>query len=135
MMLMLLCLPFSLTLIVLLFTGFHSINDFSSPFFRMIATPSKCMLLSLPEYKTVSPVPVLCLPAPVHLLSLTPKICRLYLFISDVTCAYLPDPNIFLTFQKPSLVCFFSVKDFHRPASGFLSALTTDIHTSVQGTL
>ena len=103
-MVMLMCFPFILIFISLPLIGFHSIKHFSIPFFRMTATPSWYWLSSLPLYNTVSPVLVLYLPEPIHLLSLIPRMCRLYLFISAVTWASFPVSYIVFTFQNPILV-------------------------------
>ena len=73
MIVVLMCLPFNLTFKSLLLIGFHPIRHFSKPFLRMMASPSWCWSSSLPEYSTVSPVLILCLPEPVHLLSLITK--------------------------------------------------------------
>ena len=74
---MLMCFPFILIFISLLSIGFHSIRHFSIPFLRKAASPSWCWSSSVPLYNTVSPVLVLYLPDPVHLLSLIPRMCRL----------------------------------------------------------
>ena len=116
---MLMCFPFILIFISLLLIGFHSIKHFSIPFLRMTATPSWCWLSSLPLYNTVSPVLVLYLPEPVHLLSLIPRMCRLYLLISPVS-------YIVLTFQNPILVLVLVLKTsiFLSLVSLWLSPLT-----------
>ena len=56
MMVVLICLPFSLIFMSLLFIAFHSSRLFSIPFFKITATSSEWWLSSLPKYRTVSPV-------------------------------------------------------------------------------
>ena len=63
----------------------------------------------LQENRMVSLVLVFNLPVPVHLHSLTSKICRLYLLISLFTCVSFPVSHIVLTFQNPILVLVFAL--------------------------
>ena len=83
---MLVCHPLSLALVRRLLTGFQSSSDFSIPFLRIMAAPLWCWLSSRPEKSTVSPVVVVCLPDPVHLLSLTPRNVQL---VSLHFCGYM----------------------------------------------
>ena len=103
------CFPFSLAFMRRLLIGFHSNSDLSAPFFRIIATPSRCNSSSRPEYNTVSPDTAFNLPVPIHLLSLTPNTCRLYRLISVVICASFPVSYMVRTFQNPILVLVFAL--------------------------
>lgn len=102
-----------------------SIRHFSIHFLRMTAIPSWCWLLSLPVYSNFSAVLVLYLPDPnsknvqiivYHLC------CNLYQLSCLIHRPIVSESNSGLGF---------GADDFHPPVSGFLSAFTTVVHTSI----
>ena len=117
------CLPLNLALIILSFTGCHSMRVLLIRFFSTRATPAVWWLSSLPEYIITSPVDVVYCPKPVHPHSLTPRIWSLYHHISSRTWLVRNVSNIVLTFHVPMLRCLFASRRLALPlwASGRLS--------------
>lgn len=99
---------------------------FPTPFCRIIASPfivvvivsctvPECTTSSLPEWATVSPVLALRCPDPVHLHLLTPKICKLYIFVSHFGCC-LQELSCFIhrVNLPKTYICFmFAMEHFH----------------------
>ena len=69
-----------------------------------------------PEYKMFSPVLVHNDPKVIHLISLTPRMLRLYRFISFTVWAHLPCWHMVPTFHVPSLTRDFGESNFIRAA-------------------
>lgn len=95
-------------------TGSHASRLYTAALDKIRPTPFTrgSSSLGFPEYKMVSPVAVHKEPKVFHLISLTPRILKLYLFISFTISAHLPCSYIVRTCHVPNLKRDFGESNF-----------------------